>query len=332
MATYRSIVGQKIKKVSSDPSNPVEGQMWYNSTVGVLKGQQFTAAAFSAGGTMGTGRYGGQYFGTGKASQVACGGHIPGSPPTTANSETYDGTTWSEGSNLNTGRYNGAGGGTETAGVISMGRAGPPDYNVTEEYDGSSWTTVTASPETRYRKVGAGTQTSLIVTGGLNSPPVSYPTTSLEYDGTNWTSGGTAPFGGNYMDGVGNETSAVLFGGTSPVDPAGARSNTSYDYNGSSWTANNNMNNNHAGQHFASGTVTDAIVGGGGSPYPAAAVAETYDGTSFTNDATLATAGQRGGKGTTSAAAFAVGGHPPYLASTEEYTAAGPQTKTVTTG
>lgn len=86
--------------------------MWYNSTVGVLKGQQFTAAAFSAGGTMGTGRYGGQYFGTGKASQVACGGHIPGSPPTTANSETYDGTTWSEGSNLNTGRYNGAGGGT----------------------------------------------------------------------------------------------------------------------------------------------------------------------------------------------------------------------------
>ena len=40
----------------------------------------------------------------------------------------------------------------------------------------------------------------------------------------------------------------------------------------------------------------------------------------------------RGGKGTTSAAAFAVGGHPPYLAVTEEYTAAGPQTKTVTTG
>ena len=78
MATYRSIVGQKIKKVTSDPSNPIEGQMWYNSTVGVLKGQQFTAAAFAAGGTMGTGRYGGQYFGTGKASQVACGGHVPG--------------------------------------------------------------------------------------------------------------------------------------------------------------------------------------------------------------------------------------------------------------
>jgi hypothetical protein len=135
------------------------------------------------------------------------------------------------------------------------------------------------------------------------------------------------------MDGVGNETSAVLFGGTSPSDPAGARSNTSYDYNGSAWTANNNMNNNHAGQHFASGTVTDALVGGGGSPYPAAAVSETYDGTTFVTNASLATAGQRGGKGTTSAAAFAVGGHPPYLASTEEYTAASTaaNVKTITT-
>jgi hypothetical protein len=293
-----------------------------------------TSAAFSSGGTMGTGRYGGQYFGTGKDSQVACGGHLPGSPPTTANSETYNGTTWSEGNNLNTGRYNGAGGGTETAGVISMGRAGPPDYNVTEEYDGSSWTTVTASPETKYRKVGAGTQTSLIVTGGLNSPPtVVYPTTSLEYDGTNWTSGGTAPFGGNYMDGVGNETAAVIFGGNSPNDPAGQNNNLSFDYNGSAWTTNNNMGINHAGQHFCAGTVTDAIVGAGGAPYALAATSETYDGTSFTTNAVLATAGQRGGKGTTSGAAFAVGGHPPHLAVTEEYTAASTaaNVKTITT-
>ena len=292
-----------------------------------------TPAAFSSGGTMGTGRYGGQYFGTGKASQVACGGHVPGSPPSTANSETYDGTTWSEGNNINTARFNGAGGGTETAGVISMGRS-PSDSNATEEYNGSSWTTVTASPETKYRKVGAGTQTALIVTGGLNSPPtVVYPTTSLEYDGTNWTSGGTAPFGGNYMDGVGTETSAVVFGGNSPNDPAGQSNNLSFDYNGSAWTANNNINSNHAGQHFASGTVTDAIIGAGGAPYTIAAVSETYDGTTFATNATLATEGQRGGKGTTSGAAFAVGGHPPYLAVTEEYTAASTavNVKTITT-
>ena len=279
-----------------------------------------TPAAWSSGGNMGTARYGGQYFGTGQTSQVAAGGHIPGSPPFTANSEEYNGTSWSEGNNLNQGRFNGAGGGTETAGVVAMGRY-PTVTNVTEEYDGSSWTTVTASPETLYRKVGAGTQTALIITGGLTSSPAAYPTTSLEYDGTNWTSGGTAPFGGNYMDGVGTEASAVLFGGTSPVDPAGQRNNASYDYNGSAWTANNSMNIAHEGQHFACGTVTEAIAGGGGSPYAISATSETYDGTSFTSNAVLATSGQRGGKGTTTAGAIAVGGFnsPTYLNATEEY-------------
>ena len=38
MTNYRSLVGQKIKKVSSDPSNPLEGQIWYNTTSGTLKG------------------------------------------------------------------------------------------------------------------------------------------------------------------------------------------------------------------------------------------------------------------------------------------------------
>ena len=38
MATYRSIVGHKINKVSSDPAEPLTGQMWYNSTTGSLRG------------------------------------------------------------------------------------------------------------------------------------------------------------------------------------------------------------------------------------------------------------------------------------------------------
>ena len=32
MTTYKSIVGQKIKKVSSNPSDALEGQIWYNTT------------------------------------------------------------------------------------------------------------------------------------------------------------------------------------------------------------------------------------------------------------------------------------------------------------
>ena len=38
MTTYREIVGKKIKKVTSDPSTGIDGQMWYNSTTGAIRG------------------------------------------------------------------------------------------------------------------------------------------------------------------------------------------------------------------------------------------------------------------------------------------------------
>ena len=43
MATYKEIKGTQIEAVASDPSNPVEGQVWYNTTSNVLKGQAATA-------------------------------------------------------------------------------------------------------------------------------------------------------------------------------------------------------------------------------------------------------------------------------------------------
>lgn len=39
MATYIQLGGVKIPIVSSDPSNPENGQMWYNTTSGQLKGK-----------------------------------------------------------------------------------------------------------------------------------------------------------------------------------------------------------------------------------------------------------------------------------------------------
>ena len=37
MATYKEISGFNIKSLASDPANPLEGEMWYNSTSGTLK-------------------------------------------------------------------------------------------------------------------------------------------------------------------------------------------------------------------------------------------------------------------------------------------------------
>ena len=53
MAQYTGIQGQNILIVSSDPANPVEGQIWYNTTSQTLKGYQFVQA-WAAGGNMGT--------------------------------------------------------------------------------------------------------------------------------------------------------------------------------------------------------------------------------------------------------------------------------------
>jgi len=38
MTTFKEIRGTAIQSVSSDPTNPEVGQIWYNNTSGVLKG------------------------------------------------------------------------------------------------------------------------------------------------------------------------------------------------------------------------------------------------------------------------------------------------------
>ena len=43
MATYITIKGIEIQSLASDPANPVEGQVWYNSTSATLKGYDGTS-------------------------------------------------------------------------------------------------------------------------------------------------------------------------------------------------------------------------------------------------------------------------------------------------
>jgi hypothetical protein len=37
MSTYNEIFGGKVNVLASDPSNPINGQVWYNSTDKVIK-------------------------------------------------------------------------------------------------------------------------------------------------------------------------------------------------------------------------------------------------------------------------------------------------------
>ena len=57
MATYKEIKGTDVEVVSSDPANPVTGQVWYNTTTQQLKGyKQFIGNAWSTGVSLNTAR------------------------------------------------------------------------------------------------------------------------------------------------------------------------------------------------------------------------------------------------------------------------------------
>jgi len=39
MATYIALKGISVQILAADPSNPVEGQIWYNTTTNTIRGQ-----------------------------------------------------------------------------------------------------------------------------------------------------------------------------------------------------------------------------------------------------------------------------------------------------
>ena len=57
MTTYKDIKGTSIEVVSSDPSNPLLGQIWYNTTSQTLKGFAIgSTASWATGGNLTTAR------------------------------------------------------------------------------------------------------------------------------------------------------------------------------------------------------------------------------------------------------------------------------------
>jgi hypothetical protein len=118
MATYKGIQGFTIQNLSADPSNPIEGQVWYNSTSNVWKVEEATAAgAWATGNNLNTARYYLAGAGT-QTAGLAFGGDTPAS---TGATEEYDGNSWANSNPLNTARWIIAGAGTQTAGLAFGG-------------------------------------------------------------------------------------------------------------------------------------------------------------------------------------------------------------------
>ena len=143
MATYKEIRGTQIEAVATDPSNPVEGQVWYNTTSNALKGQAVTGAgAWSTANALNTGRYAGGGAGITTAALYASGTSPSGDAPQT---ESYNGTNWTEVNDVNNDR-NGLENqsvGTQSAAMIFAGYDDAGNgVSDTEQWNGTNWTEV----------------------------------------------------------------------------------------------------------------------------------------------------------------------------------------------
>jgi len=333
MATYYGTYGQKVQYLSSDPSDPQVGQVWYNSTSATLKVRSFGTASWASGGNMGTARdvLGGA--GGTTSAALAIGGYPPaaGGLGTTA-VESYNGTSWSGAPNLATATYGNTTAGTQSS-AISIGGSNGPLQNVTQLYNGSSWTNSTNYPTAMGNSGAGGTSTAAINAGGYDG--TNWIVTTRTWNGSTWSTGGNLPpsAGTQFAGMAGNNTAALYFGGSIP-DSA-----VSVSYNGSSWTATPSLNT--AKYTSGSGIQTLALAPGGyngvGPGYTL--VAETWNGSSWTNSASNPIThgyqvGSNRASNTPGASGLIFGGGnypaPGTSNTTQQFTGAAATTKTVT--
>ena len=326
MSTYENIHGRRVNVVSSNPSSPKEGEVWYNSTLGLLKGYVLSPATTSSGGVVTTQRT--QLGGCGtQTAGLIFGGEAPS---LTGVTEEYNGSSWTNGGTCPATKSDMHSTGTQTA---ALWGGGSPSSSGSYLYNGTAWTGTGAMTFAGrdFTGGGVGISTAALQIGGFISPG-SLSATMQTFDGSSWTNipqtFPTAPNTGGFAS-CGTQSAALSAGG-----PGGVTASLSWD--GSSWTSTPALNIG-ASAAVCRGTSTDAVymTGHPASPPTYGVEIQTYDGSSWsTSPATFSTGrAQAAGAGTASAAYVATGadGTPNYTNTTEEYNGPAVAVKTLTT-
>jgi hypothetical protein len=326
MAEYKGIKGFKVQYLSADPSNPIIGQTWYNSTSKDLKFTEFAAAAWTTANNLASARYGLSGAGI-KTAALAFGG-VPPLGGSSTGTEEYDGTNWTSGGSLPAAKNYAAGCGTQTAALSFGGETSPGAYtNTTEEYNGTSWTGGGSLATTRRLLSGVGTQTAGLAFGGELFPGPQTDSTE-EYNGTSWAAGGPLPSARAEVGAAGIQTAALSVGADQPT-----QSDETLQYDGTSWTAGGNLPA-ATGRMLGFGIQTSAIAAMGTTGGPYLNTTQSYNGSTWTTlPATTNTArGYAGTGGTDNTSGIIMGGtgSPSAQTATEEFTGEGPLTKTIT--
>jgi hypothetical protein len=322
-------LGGAITSVSVDPPAPAEGQIWYNSSSGTLKGYLLANVnVWSAGGNLNTKRQSAQNgaVGTQNASIEAGGLNPSASPTSVLNFELYNGTAWTNSpQSLPSARNSGCSFGSQTAAVLAGGDDGTGSYvNTTIIWNGSAWSPSGNMNTTRGSSIaGYGTQTAGLGAGGYNQSPSADSVATESFNGTSWTTVNSLNTARRGAAGAGIQTAALYFGGS--ADPDATES-----WNGTSWTTVANLNTGRGG---LGGMGTQAAaVAFGGSPYTGAT--ELWSGSAWTtNPNSMATARHGLSQGGTQTAGLAIGGRGTpgdAVTTTEEWTGTVLATRTLT--
>ena len=286
MADYININGNNIPIRASDPSNPIVGEVWYNSTTNALKGQgATTSGSWATGGNLPAGRTQSGQAGI-QTAAISAGGQSTPSYNTNT-SFTYDGSSWTSTPNLGTDRRGTNMFGIQTAAVLAASNQNNPrNYlTATEEWNGSSWSSGGDLNTARSGSYSGGTLTQGVVAGA--SGP-SYSNATEEYDGTSWTTVTNMPqVYGHGTSGADSQLDMNCVGG----GPGNQTANLVY--NGTSWTTGNSLSGD--GRRGNKGAMPSSsspgfVAGGETATVNPIAITEEYDGTSFSSSTSMPTA------------------------------------------
>jgi len=323
MADYININGNNIPIRASDPSNPILGEIWYNSTTNLLKGQGLGTAAWATGTNYPLTVYDATGFGTPTAAIIMGGS----APPTISTVNTYDGSSWASATSLPATNSGADSDGPQTAGLF----VGGTDQTANYDWNGSTWSANPTLPVGRSGHAtvgGAAVQTAALAISGEGGAGAQTSTSS--WDGSTWTVGAAIPGWAQGTSGGGTTAAAFVNGNVGDGDETS-------DYDGTTWSAGNNSNHQH-NYGGAGGLATNGITFGGvqvPNPGVKTAQAETYDGTCWTTSASMSVArsnahGKATVNGATSSLCATGNSVPaPFSDATENFTGAGPATQTI---
>ena len=245
---------------------------------------------------------------------IVSGGITPSATVTTA--QEWDGSSWTTVGAPSAPKSAAKSTGIQTLALKMYGTTGG-----TEQYNGSSWTTVANQAIARDWATGGGSNDSNGATGVMfggktssgsptfQSATEEFTTTAFSPIAATWSAEGNLPaprFNGG--QGIGIESAAAIFGGN-VSSVSYPYTNSTNEYDGSSWTNGGNLNNTGANRG-AFGTQT-AGLSLGSYQYPpnvSTTNVEEYNGSAWTAKSAMGTSRYGAGGAGTSTAGLVIGG------------------------